>query len=203
MSTYLNRDKFLRPETVLSDLLRKNVQGQIKERSESGSQLFRALVVAVDVEGGLLENPAGSGVVKHELNGRSFEVRASVGPENPRNSVKARLISGGLDQFLNDDALRVFWPFFPEHISIPVKPGEHVYVMFEGEGMEHGLWVSKVSGHENLNMYRGRDSYKNTGDLSSKFGDPSTQDEPLNSDQDSTQSSAKNHLKNLFSRRSS
>lgn len=199
MSVNMNRDKFLRPELVLSDLLKKGMRNEFREKDDISSNMLRALVVAVDVEGGKLENPDGSGTVEHEIEGRAYDVPAVIGPANPKNSVKARIISGGLDQFLNDDALRVFWPFFPEHISVPIKPGEHVYVMFEGEDMQHGLWVAKVAGHENLNYFRGRSSFKDGGSLSSNFPDDPPRDEPkLDSDDSSTESKSEGRLKNLF-----
>lgn len=195
----MNRDKFLRPDLIVSQLLKKEIQGTIKERDDIDSPFLRALVIAVDVEGGKLENPDGAGSVEHEVDGRSFSVPANVGPENPRNSIKAKMISNGLDKFLADDSLRVFWPFFPEHLQVPIKPGEHVYVVFEGGDMDHGLWFSKIPGHENLNYFRGRDSFKERESLAEKFPDnPPSQDVQLNTDSASTESKIGDRLSSLF-----
>ncbi len=165
----LYREKFRKPELFLSELLRKSAQGNISERDENSRVFYRALVVAVDVQGGRLENEAGTGKLTHVMNGKSVDVPANVGPTNPQNSVKARILTDGFDQFITDDRLRVFWPFFPEHVSIPIKPGEHVYVLFEDEGFQHGLWFSKVSGHEGLNRFAGQKSFVAESSLANLF----------------------------------
>jgi hypothetical protein len=169
-------DYFRRPEAFLAELVQKYIRGELVEHGEGMPVLHRALVIAVDVVGGTLESPApgNSDQVKHVLpNGQSFDVKAQVGPTNPKNSIKARLLTKGRDQFLADQNLRVFWPFFPEHVSIPIKPGEHVYVMFEDRDMQHGLWVGKMPGHEGLNFVQGQSTYKTDDDdkLASKFSD--------------------------------
>jgi hypothetical protein len=169
-------ESYRRPENFLTELVQKYSRGELMERSEGVPVLYRALVLAVDVVGGKLESPSpsASDKVKHVLpNGQSYDVQAQVGPANPKNSIKARVLTGGRDQFLADQNLKVFWPFFPEHISIPIKPGEHVYVLFEDKNMAHGLWVGKMPGHEGLNYKLGQDTYKTDDDdtLASKFSD--------------------------------
>lgn len=167
------RERFRSPELFLSELLKKGAQGKFHERDENVPFLYRASVSAVDVLGGQLENPSGNGSVVHTIDGKDMSFSANVGPVNPRNSVKARIISDGFDQFIADDRLCVFWPFFPEHVSVPVKPGEHVYVMFEDADFQHGLWITKVPGQENLNFFRGQDAFSMNPEnpLSEKFSD--------------------------------
>jgi hypothetical protein len=49
---------------------------------------------------------------------------------------------------------------FPtDQLGVPVAPGEHVYVTFEGKGTEHGLWLSRVSGQDSAGSFQGVDSY--------------------------------------------
>ena len=163
MRAPLSREKFRKPELFLSELLRKSAQGRLSERDDNSRVFYRAVVVAVDVNGGRLENSGGDGKLTHVIGGKAIDVPATVGPPNPRNSVKARIVTEGFDQFISDSRLRVFWPFFDEHVSIPIKPGEHVYVLFEDEGFQHGLWFSKVSGHENTNQFQGEKSYLKAG----------------------------------------
>lgn len=156
MPSNQNLEKFRRPELFLAELLRKSATGQLLEQSSNVQLLFRATVLAVDVEGGKLENPDGAG----SLSSAGTSYAATVGPENPRNSVKARVISEGFDKFISDDGLRTFWPLFPaDHISIPVKPGEHVYVIFEDRSFEHGLWICRIPGHEGANVFKGATSF--------------------------------------------
>lgn len=149
-------DWYRRPETILADLLRDAARGPTANRA-----MRRALVVAVDYEGGKLQNPDGSGQVRSSWPGqREIVFPAVVGPENPRGSIKARILTDGEDRLRQDGDLRVFWPLFPpDQIGVPVAPGEHVFVMFEGDGMENGLWMSRVAGHEGASAYVGNQSY--------------------------------------------
>lgn len=201
----LFRDKFLRPELFLGETIRKTIQGKYLEKDENVQVLYRALVVAVDVKGGQLENPNGSGKVTHTVDGKSYDVQASAGPQNPKNSIKAKIITDGFDQFTHDDNIRTFWPFFPEHDSIPIKPGEYVYVIFEDPRMVHGLWVTKIPGMENVNFYRGSDVFQggNGSSLASKYPDTAnvgdgSQTEKLDDDQAALESNDDNNLSELF-----
>ncbi len=172
------------------------------ERDEHTPFLYRALVVGVDVEGGKLENPDANGGVSHDVDGKKFDVPARSGPKNPQNSIKARILSDGLDKFSTDDNLRVFWPFFPENISVPIKPGEHVYVIFEDSQMQHGLWISKIPGHQGVNYAPGKDFYKPTeGGLSKKFNDTASvgsEEKKFDKDTDAAETKPGNKLSSLF-----
>ncbi len=172
-------DSFYNPERFLNDLIQKYAQGLIIERGENAQLFFRATVMAVDVVGGKLENPDGDGSVEHRIGGRSVTFPARRGPKNPKNSVKARIISEGFDQFMSDEDVRIYWPLFPEHIAVPVSPGEHVYVMFEDKDFKHGLWLTRVPGHENTNYFKGESSFSaGDSDISSLFGDPAVSGPP-------------------------
>jgi hypothetical protein len=149
-------DWFRRPELILSDLLQKAARGDRPPR-----MYHRATVLAVDTDGGLLQNVAASGgITVRGSDGSARRYAAVVGPDNPRGSIKARLLTDGMDRLLDDDDVRVFWPLFPyDQIALPISPGEHVYVMFEGDGLDHGLWISRVSGQDSANSFKGSDSY--------------------------------------------
>lgn len=149
-------DWYRRPELILAEVLEKAARGEEKEKT-----YLRAVVVAVDLEGGKLQNPDSSGEVRVPLrDGTVRTYKAIPGPENPRGAVKARVLTDGLDRLLDDQSLRVFWPMFPQDLAgTPATPGEHVYVMFEGEGTANGLWISRVAGHESANSFEGKSSY--------------------------------------------
>lgn len=149
-------DWYRRPELILSDVLRRAARGEKKQQV-----YHRALVLAIDLEGGRLQNPDGSGVHVASLrDGSTRKLRAITGPANPRGSIKARIITDGFDRLLDDQSLRVYWPMFAQDINgAPITPGEHVYVMFDGEGTSHGLWVSRVAGHESANSSEGALEY--------------------------------------------
>jgi len=148
MSLPLTNQKYRRPLVTFADVLRKEAAGQYVERGEYVPFMFRAYVYAVDTVGAMLENDQGETgpdleqTVTDSQGTRSFNVKAALGPPNPPDSVKARIITNNMDQFLDDDDLRVYWPMFPG-LQNP-SPGELVYVVFEDSSMTHGLWVSKV-----------------------------------------------------------
>lgn len=153
----LGIDWYRRPELVLADVLLRAARGDdLIQRT-----YHRATVLAVDPIGGQLQNPAGNGGMDvQDRIGRSRRFSAITGPENPRWSVKARIITDGFDRMLADDELRVFWPIMPpDQVGITISPGEHVYVLFESAGTDHGLWLSRVSGQDSANSFQGTDSY--------------------------------------------
>ena len=62
----------------------------------------------------------------------------------PRNSILANVISKGKGK--KEVKQHVCFPFFSSHLSLPLKPGEQVWVMFETlEGsQERGYWLSRI-----------------------------------------------------------
>lgn len=179
MSETLLRNKLLRPELFLSELIKKYAQDGFVKSDEYPEFLRRAVVVAIDVEGGHLQNPSGTGSVTHVVSGKRIEVTALKGPHNPPNSIKARVISESEDQFSDDAGLAVFWPLLPEHLLPPLKINEHCYVTSEDAQGEHGLWIGKVSGHDNVNFYDGVTSYeRDDRPLTTAFGLGSKDESP-------------------------
>jgi len=149
-----------RPELVLGDLLKKHARGEIVTSDFLPKILYRAVVLAVDVEGGKLSgaNIGNDTVNGVGVDGRERDYTRISGPSNPRGSIKAIVIDSARDSFYDEDSARILWPFFPnDQMSLPVSPGEHVYCIFEDELMEHGLWVCRVSGHDTANVSKGAD----------------------------------------------
>ena len=105
------------PDKVLSNLLSDYIEGRLDE-SES---VHRAVVVEIDHIGGIFETQ----------------------PGNPRGSIRARIVSDASDKYTSNEDLSVYWPINPFHL-LPIKEGEHVYVMFEDENREHGLWLTRI-----------------------------------------------------------
>lgn len=149
------------PERAFADLISSHTRGDDLQRRH----LWRAVVLAVDTEGGLLENIQGSGdgmtVSYRDGSTKTFPPR--VGPINPKGSVKARILSDGYDRLLDDADCRTFWPMSPpDQVGMPVSPGEHVYVVFEDSlvgSTEHGMWTARVSGQDSAGSFEGSDSY--------------------------------------------
>lgn len=63
----------------------------------------------------------------------------------PRNSIIARRVMGG-DSAASEKVM-VLFPFFPPHMAMPAKPGEHVWAMFEHPDAKQndlGYWFCKI-----------------------------------------------------------
>ena len=149
-------DWYRRPELILSELIRDRARADERDR-----HYRRAVVLAIDLEGAMLQNKSGSGEISVKNRaGQTKRYPAIPGIENPRGSIKARILTDGLDRLIADEDLRVFWPMFPQdQFAVPISPGEHVYVVFEDEGLSHGLWISRVPGQDSANSFIGTDSY--------------------------------------------
>jgi len=64
----------------------------------------------------------------------------------PRNAVIARRVLDG--SATASDLPMFLYPFFPSHLSLPVKPGEHIWVMFEhpdARDTEMGYWMCRIT----------------------------------------------------------
>ena len=203
MSRPIYRERFRSPELFLSELLVLHAHRQLWEKSENIPLFQRALVVGVDPIGGKLENPGGNGSMTFQVNGKKYDVPAIDGPLNPQNSIKARVINDGEDQFVDDSRLRVFWPLFPEHSTVPIKPGEYVYVFFEDPDQQIGIWVTKVPNQQNVNYFAGASDFESSDSGSLHLLDPSAagsgQDsDPPNDDETATQSKESSPLAQAF-----
>lgn len=64
----------------------------------------------------------------------------------PRNSLLVRRITDGADSVGN--SLCIAYPFFSSHVSMPVKVGETVWLMFDKDIRTMGYWLSRVHGDE-------------------------------------------------------
>jgi hypothetical protein len=62
----------------------------------------------------------------------------------PRNTIVAQRIND-VTSSQNEEPMFLF-PFFPSHLALPCKPGEHVWVMFEShDNRELGYWMCKIT----------------------------------------------------------
>ena len=137
----------------------------------AGAVLYRAVVVEVfndpvNISALLADDAARASLTKSIKN--LIELQNA-----PRNSIAVRIISGGGDkrseakedntsgtveksgdaEAITPDAAKghegafICYPFFPPHLSMPVKPGEQVWIINEtvgGEGAKVGRWVCRI-----------------------------------------------------------
>lgn len=60
----------------------------------------------------------------------------------PRGSIIVKVISAGRGK--NEKNLRVCFPMFSSHLSLPIKAGEQVWIMLEDPTATRGYWVSRI-----------------------------------------------------------
>lgn len=67
----------------------------------------------------------------------------------PRNSIIARTLRMGGEIIATPE---IVYPFFSPHLALPVKAGEHVWVMYEGAPTSRGqgFWLSRI--HDNRHV---------------------------------------------------
>ena len=122
-----NEEDLLNPERVYYRLIKDYSDGRF---DQPFLKLYRAIVEKVDPQGAQLEN----------------------NPDNPPNSIKARVYTSGFDANVPSVALTIFHPLLPGHLSPPISRGEHVYVIFEDRNFSQGLWIAPVSSYHDLNL---------------------------------------------------
>lgn len=64
----------------------------------------------------------------------------------PHNTLLVRRITDGADSV--GQSLCIAYPFFSSHVSMPVKVGETVWLMFDKDIRTTGYWLSRVHGDE-------------------------------------------------------
>lgn len=111
------------------------------------------MVTKIDLVGGKLEGP-------------DAQIRKNETP-NPKGSIQARIITDGANRAIPEKDLPVFWPFFPYDL-MPIKEGEHVYVIFEdNNNKSHGLWLTRIPESnkvDKLNLVPGEKKYEDNED---------------------------------------
>jgi len=135
------------PERILNKLLRDYVEGRLG----NSPPIQKASVLQVDIVGASIAGP---------------DTDRPDEPPNPRNSVLARVITDSADRYTPDEQLPVFWPLFT-HDVLPIKEGEHVYVIFEDLEQTHGFWLGRVPEPKdihNLNLTPGTKRYTEDSD---------------------------------------
>lgn len=116
-----------------------NTTQQQRDYLQGGSAptLQRAVVVDVIFDPTSLTNDQMNGLENKVANPEMVEGM-------PFNSIIGRVITNSQD--LGHPSLHVFYPMFPTHFQLPVKPGEQVLIIYEdysGTGNSFGYWLTR------------------------------------------------------------
>jgi len=110
-------------------------------RKQDSSRPTFVKIIILDV----ISDPSAIDDVKMQFYKGSLGVgNAQLARNAPRNSIIGRRVMG-VDSGASEAAM-IFYPFFPSHISLPAKPGEHVWAIFENPDAPSniGYWICKV-----------------------------------------------------------
>jgi hypothetical protein len=125
------------------------VQQEIRElqRMSPAAPFVRAVVVHV------LNDPTSLSDEDRELLSNSV-TNSSFTQNFPRNSLVVRIISGGADR--RGISQIITYPFLPSHLSLPIKAGEQVWILYEnpeaGGNIAYWMWkTSEPDSVEDLN----------------------------------------------------
>jgi len=116
---------------------------------KSGTLIYSAIVVD------FISNPnAENFTSKFELykdttNAAEFIENNMLLDRVPRNSIIGRLVTGGKGKSTSN---RIFFPFFPPYLSLPLKPGEQVWIIFESLNDTAGVGYWMARKHADLNV---------------------------------------------------
>ena len=133
MKGYNARRKMFDPRSSIDQELK-----QIRRGVNHKANFYRAVVVDVlnDVN---LYSAEELQVIQQEVENPGVLVSA------PRNSIVARVVTNAKDRRMSSSI--VLYPFLPPHLSLPVKSGEHVWIIFENEFTSRriGYWMWRIS----------------------------------------------------------
>lgn len=80
----------------------------------------------------------------------------------PKNAIIGQMISGG--DGIGTQTYKIFFPILPPHISVPLKPGEEVFVLFEDPFLDtnFGFYIGRIPegiGVDDINYTHGERRY--------------------------------------------
>ena len=104
---------------------------------------------AIDLE----KNPANDPEVtlrESLMAGKNKVINTTLVNKMPRNSIIATIVS---DREGWSPKLEIFYPFFSGHLSLPVKPGEKIWVIYDSVKRTKsgkGYWITRIVTSENI-----------------------------------------------------
>lgn len=114
----------------------------------AGSSVFSQYIVIEVIndphlfKGGTLEEDNATKLAYKE--GKKTRIENDAWEQIPRNSIIAQPVNTSSSQV--GDEREVFLPFFPSHMALPCKPGEHVWVMHpSNKAKNSGYWFCRVN----------------------------------------------------------
>ena len=133
MKGYNARTKILNPKAYLGQELK-----EIRTGSGNKANFYRAVVVEV------FDNfdafpPERLTELQSQVSNPGVLANA------PRNTIVARVVTNARDKKVKSST--VFYPFLPPHLSLPIKAGENVWVLFENENSSRaiGYWMWRTT----------------------------------------------------------
>lgn len=117
------------------------VQAKFGQDNVGGFPIFARIVILDVIWDPSVIDPAKLSYWEHELKVANIKA-ASVAPRN--SIIGRRVLGNGANA---SEKVMVFYPFFPPHVALPAKPGEHVWALFENPDAkvtEIGYWICRI-----------------------------------------------------------
>ena len=116
---------------------------------KSGTLIYSAIVIDFISNPGAENFTSKFELYKDTENEEEFIENNKLLDRVPRNAIIGRLITDGKGKSTSN---RIFFPFFPPYFSLPVKPGEQVWVIFESLNDTAGVGYWMARKHADLNV---------------------------------------------------
>lgn len=121
--------------------------GNIFSNSESRREILNPREQQSFIEKAVVSHVFTDQTTSSEYSKQLSSVSQTLDPTRiPRNSLIVRRVSKGLDSIGSSAALA--YPMFSSHLSMPVKVGEMVWIIFDRDLKNIGYWLSRVHGDE-------------------------------------------------------
>lgn len=151
--TYVGGTNSLTSQTGTADASRQINQGQSSSRVFYEAVVLEFIASSIGLDDSYLES----------LKSGELSVSNPTFIENmPRNSIVAQVVS---DDAGKSDPPAIFYPFFSSHLSLPVKAGESVWIIYPaGSPGQEGYWMTRSTGSSRVNdanyTFKARESMK-------------------------------------------
>ena len=135
------------PQGLNDSVIPQAIQS-MQQSVTSGFTMYKAVVLEVFFDPKIIDDKKENAIIFSKGKNKAGRSRRQIKKtahirELPRNSILAQIINDGSTTANEPEYLL---PFFPSHLMLPVKPGEHVWIFREeNKQVDYGFWFCRIS----------------------------------------------------------